>query len=62
MMLSLPSVRGASVSALHGDAGSHPDLDVCPLVHPAETDLAPQFPHQHGMELDVFVQGINFKI
>lgn len=47
------------MSALRGDAGGHPALDVCSLVHPDETCFAHQFPHQYGMELDVFIQGIN---
>lgn len=47
------------MSALHRDDSSHPALDVCSLVHPVETYFTHQFPHQFGMELDVFIQGTN---
>lgn len=55
---SLFCFRGASVSALHRDVNSYPALDLCSLVHPVETCFTDQFPHQFGMELDVFIQGI----
>lgn len=47
------------MSALHRAVGGYGAVDVCSLVHPVETFFICQFSHQFGMELDVFIQGIN---
>lgn len=43
------------MSALHRGTGGYRAVDLCALVHPAETGFIHQFSRQFGMELDVFI-------